>query len=109
MGNLNTGSRSRPDPSIRLISDSVNMSINNVVGTTNYEELENKPAIEGNTLIGDKTLEQLGITKENMDITAESLGINADSLGINAGSLGIDAESLGLSTAGAYSVYSLFT
>lgn len=30
-------------------------------GTTDYNELDNKPSIEGVTLQGDKTLEELGI------------------------------------------------
>lgn len=71
-------------------------------GTKDYEELENKPAIEGNVLIGDMSLDQLGITAENMDITAESLGINAESLGITP-------EDLGMATAGAFKVASLFS
>lgn len=31
------------------------------VQTNNYEELYNKPKIEGNVLIGDKTFKQLGL------------------------------------------------
>lgn len=30
-------------------------------GSTDYEQLENKPAINGHTLIGDQTSEDLGI------------------------------------------------
>lgn len=30
-------------------------------GTFNYEELDNKPSIEGTTLIGDKTLPEIGV------------------------------------------------
>ena len=37
-------------------------------GTTNYEELSNKPSINGHTLTGNKTSSQLGLTTES-DIT----------------------------------------
>lgn len=66
-----------------------------IEGTNNYEELENKPSIEGNTLIGDMSLTQLGITAGNLDITADSLGITPDGIG--------------LKTAGASSIMSLFS
>lgn len=45
-------------------------------GTTNYEELSNKPSINGVTLIGDKTFEDLGLNlptkKVYKDITTDS-------------------------------------
>jgi len=53
-------------------------------GTTNYNLLSNKPSIEGNVLMGDKTLEQLGITAESLDVTAESLGITPESIGVDS-------------------------
>ena len=31
------------------------------VSTSNYEELFNKPSIEGRTLLGDQTMRQLGV------------------------------------------------
>lgn len=38
------------------------------LGTTNYEKLENKPLINGVELVGNKTLEELGIaTKEDVE------------------------------------------
>lgn len=38
-------------------------------GTTNYNDLENKPSIEGVTLIDDKTFEQLNLNRiTNSDI-----------------------------------------
>lgn len=41
-----------------------------IVHTDNYEDLYNKPKIEGNTLIGDKTFTELGlnyITEQDID------------------------------------------
>ena len=73
----------RGDPAIELASDAVVMD-GGEGGTTDYEELSNKPSIEGNVLIGDKTLEQLGITAENLDVTAESLGITPEEIGIDS-------------------------
>lgn len=32
-------------------------------GTGNYNELENKPSINGNVLVGDQTTEDLGLSK----------------------------------------------
>ena len=32
-------------------------------GTTDYNELENKPSINGNTLIGDQTSQDLGLAE----------------------------------------------
>ena len=73
----------RGDPAIELKSDAVVMD-GGEGGTNDYEELDNKPSIEGNVLIGDKTLEQLGITAENLDVTAESLGITPEEIGIDS-------------------------
>ena len=85
----------RGDPEIKLKSDAVDMTKNTyIVENTDYEVLENKPSIEGNELIGDKTLQQLGITPENLDITADSLGITP--------------EDLGMGTADTYDIYMLF-
>lgn len=84
----------RGDPALEFESDPVVIGSETIIGTTDYEELENKPSIEGNVLVGDKTLEQLGITAEGMDITAESLGITP--------------EDIGLDTADTYDIYSLF-
>lgn len=84
----------RGDPAVELASDAVVMGGAEPSGTSDYEELDNKPSIEGNVLIGDKTLGQLGIT--------------ADALGVTADSLGITAESLGLGEAGAYDIAMLW-
>lgn len=52
-------------PSTSVISDAVNMV---APGAADYEELDNKPSIEGYTLVGDKRLNQLGITPDNMGL-----------------------------------------
>lgn len=65
----------RGDPAIELTSDAV--AIGGEGGTTDYNELSNKPSIEGNVLIGDKTLEQLGITPETLGITPEEIGLDS--------------------------------
>ena len=50
------------------------VSVGNVVirdGSNNYEELTNKPSIEGTTLVGDKTLPDIGvnvITPQEIDL-----------------------------------------
>lgn len=109
--------RTRDDPEISLTSDAVEMTqtIVEEIVNTDYDALEHKPSINSVELVGDRTLEELGITAEGLDvtaeslgITAESLGITAESLGITAESLGIDAEELGMDTAGAFAVASLF-
>jgi len=100
--------RTDKDTSLKLKSDSVNMPGNVIVESTDYNLLENKPSIEGNELIGNKTLDELGINAESLNVTAESLGITADSLGVTAESLGITPESIGMETADTYSIYSLF-
>lgn len=64
------------DPEIRLKTDAVDMTHTYILECTDYEVLENKPSIEGNELIGNKTLQQLGITFENLNITAGALGID---------------------------------
>lgn len=69
---------------LTIKSDSVNMS---TMVNSDYEVLNNKPSIEGNVLIGDKTFEQLGL---------------------NADSLGIQPEDIGLDSADVYDIYSLF-
>lgn len=38
-------------------------SLTGPAGTTDYEELENRPQIEGNVLTGNKTFEQLGLVE----------------------------------------------
>ena len=78
---------SEDNDKIKTVSDKVDMTETTIIENTNYEILENKPAIEGNTLIGDKSLDQLGITKD---------------------SLGINPDSIGLSGAGEYAIYMLF-
>ena len=78
---------SEDNDKIKTVSDKVDMTETTIIENTNYEILENKPAIEGNTLIGDKSLDQLGITKD---------------------SLGINPNSIGLSGAGEYAIYMLF-
>lgn len=93
--------RTDEDTRLKLKSDSVNMPGNIVVESTDYNLLENKPSIEGNELIGDKTLDELGINKDSLDITADSLGITSESLGITP-------ESIGMGSADTYSIYSLF-
>lgn len=82
------------DPKLRLESDSVDINVTEEIVNDDYNVLKNKPSIEGNELIGDKSLEQLGITKDSLDITAESLGITP--------------EAMGMDTADTYSIYSLF-
>lgn len=42
-------------------------------GTTNYNQLENKPKINGVALIGDKSAADLGIPIVSMDISGETL------------------------------------
>lgn len=86
---------------IGLASDAILIGGNTIIESTDYNKLENKPSIEGNELIGDKSLSELGITKDSLNITPESLGITADSLGITP-------ESMGMNTADTYSIYSLF-
>jgi len=81
------------DNQIKITSDAVDMT-KTVIETTDYNKLENKPSIEGNELIGNKTLDELGINKDSLDITAETLGITP--------------ESIGMDTADEYSIYSLF-
>lgn len=81
------------DNQIKITSDAVNMN-KTIIETTDYNKLENKPSIEGNELIGNKTLDELGINKDSLDITAETLGITP--------------ESMGMDTADEYSIYSLF-
>lgn len=82
------------DNTVQLESDLVDMTVTEEIVSNDYNVLKNKPSIEGNELIGDKSLEQLGITKDSLDITAESLGITP--------------EAMGMDTAGTYSIYSLF-
>ncbi len=67
----------RGDPAIELASDAVVFDGGGDGGTTDYDELDNKPSIEGNVLIGDKTLEQLGITAEQLGITPEEIGLDS--------------------------------
>lgn len=81
------------DNQIKITSDAVNMT-KTIIETTDYNKLENKPSIEGNELIGNKTLDELGINKDSLDITAETLGITP--------------ESMGMDTSDEYSIYSLF-
>lgn len=50
---------------------SIQLGIERSSGTSNYEALVNKPKIEGHTLIGDSTLDQIGvgdITPQDIDI-----------------------------------------
>ncbi len=82
------------ESNVQLESDLVEFSNEEVIETGDYNLLKNKPSIDGNELIGDKSLEQLGITKDSLDITAESLGITP--------------EAMGMDTADTYSIYSLF-
>lgn len=81
--------------------DGYSEAVRNIPIAGNYNALSNHPSIMGNELIGDKTLEELGITPQNMDVTAESLGISKESLGLTP-------EDVGVGTAGAYDVYMLF-
>lgn len=85
---------SEEDSILKLESDSVNLPDVNIIDNVDYNILENKPSIEGNELIGDKTLGELGINKDSLDITSESLGITP--------------ESIGMGSADTYSIYSLF-
>ena len=84
----------RGDPEISLASDAVEMTATEEVVNTDYEALDNKPSIEGNVLVGDKTLTELGITAKALDVTAETLGITL--------------EDIGCDTAGAYEIAMLF-
>lgn len=83
MGKARISLHVRGDPAIELASDAVVLEPSGG-GTTDYEELDNKPSIEGNVLVGDKTLAQLGITAESLDVTAESLGITPEEIGIDS-------------------------
>ena len=47
-------------------------------GTTNYNVLNNKPSINGNTLIGNKTNADLGIPTKTSDLTNDSGFIDGD-------------------------------
>ena len=102
----------RGDPNLDLDSDAVFLVES---GTSDYEELSNLPSLNGTTLKGDLTSEDVGITASSLGVTAESLGITAESLGVTAESLGITSESLaenitaedlGMSTAGTAKVLS---
>ena len=52
-------------PTVSGISESVGSS--GPAGTTSYNELTNKPSIEGVTLVGNKTFPQLGIFIDSDD------------------------------------------
>lgn len=41
-----------------------NLENGSTSGTSNYEELKNKPSINGNELVGNKTTEELGILND---------------------------------------------
>ncbi len=69
------------DPTIDLASDAVVFEEGGG-GTGDYNDLTNKPSIEGHVLVGNQTLEQLGITAQALDITAESLGILPEDIGL---------------------------
>lgn len=50
---------------------SIQLGLERSSGTSNYEALVNKPKIEGHTLIGDSTLDQIGVG----DITPQEIDI----------------------------------
>ena len=63
---------------IRLMSTSVGG------GTSDYNELENKPSINGVELVGDKTTEELGIVSEEIDPTVPQHVKNISQSDINS-------------------------
>lgn len=52
-------------------------------GTSNYEELENLPSINGNVLVGDKTTEELGIFEDKKQLIELSRYVNSTYPSIN--------------------------
>ena len=46
-------------------------------GTSNYNDLANKPQINGTTLTGNKTLDELGITADNLNVYTKEETTNA--------------------------------
>lgn len=45
------------------------LGVDKAQGTTNYNALANKPSIEGHTLVGNSTLQEIGVG----DITAQDI------------------------------------
>ena len=52
-------------------------------GTSNYNDLANKPQINGTTLTGNKTLDELGITADNLNVYTKEETTNAINGAVN--------------------------
>ena len=52
-------------------------------GTSNYNDLTNKPQINGTTLTGNKTLDELGITADNLNVYTKEETTNAINGAVN--------------------------
>lgn len=64
-GDVRLRVRAPGDARASLVPDAVVMRTG---GADDYEALDNKPRIEGNVLVGDKRLAQLGITTDNLGL-----------------------------------------
>lgn len=59
-----------------ILSSKIRNSGTGTGGTTNYNQLTNKPKINGVELVGEKTLDDLGIQPSGDYLTAEDLSDN---------------------------------
>ena len=75
-------------------------------GTHNYEELENKPSINNVTLVGDKSLSDLGVPTKTSDLTNDSgfiTSVPVNSVNGKTGTVILNASDVGaLPTSTAY-------
>ena len=63
-------------------------------GTTNYNDLENKPQIEGVELIGDKTADELGLQPKIAEVTDEGIAFEDSVITSKVIVQEVDAENL---------------
>lgn len=63
-------------------------------GTTNYNDLENKPQIEGIELIGDKTADELGLQLKIAEVTDEGIAFEDSVITSKVTVQEVDAENL---------------
>ena len=63
-------------------------------GTSNYNDLANKPQINGTTLTGNKTLDELGITADNLNVYTKEETTNAinDVMSVKADTTYVDTQ-----------------
>lgn len=63
-------------------------------GTSNYNDLANKPQINGTTLTGNKTLDELGITADNLNVYTKEETTNAinDVMSVKADTAYVDTQ-----------------